>query len=111
MITPKVAELIDQFADPGFCCVHYGPVDHRKRPVLDALEAFIQSTDSAAPKHRGRKKADYATVQSEAKTAADWERARDSHVRKAEFAEQKKMTLEELDLLLDRVASRKRNSE
>ena len=64
-----------------------------------------------APKRRGRRIADYATVQREAALAADWERARDAGTYKADFAKQNGLTVKQLDALLDRVAKRKRISE
>jgi hypothetical protein len=66
---------------------------------------------AATPKRRGRKKADYETVQKEAALAADWERARDAGIYKPDFAKDKGMTVKQLDTLLDRVAKRKRDSE
>jgi hypothetical protein len=66
---------------------------------------------AATPKRRGRKKADYETVQKEAALAADWERARDAGIYKPDFAKDKKMNVKQLDALLDRVAKRKRDSE
>lgn len=66
---------------------------------------------TATPKRRGRKKADYETVQKEAELAADWERARDAGIYKPDFAKDKNMTVRQLDALLDRVAKRKRPSE
>ena len=62
-------------------------------------------------RRRGRKKADYETVQREAQLAADWNLARENRVRKHDFAKENKMTLKNLDRLLDRVAARKRHSE
>jgi hypothetical protein len=66
---------------------------------------------AAKRKRRGRKKADYETVQKEAELAADWERARDAGIYKPDFAKDKNMTVRQLDALLDRVAKRKRPSE
>ena len=66
---------------------------------------------NVASKPRGRRKADYETVQREAKLAADWERARESRVYKTDFAKQKGMALVQLDALLDRVAKRKARSD
>lgn len=62
-------------------------------------------------KRRGRKKADYDTVQKEAELAAAWQRARNAGVYKAVFAKDQKLTVKQLDALLDRVAKRKRASE
>jgi hypothetical protein len=70
-----------------------------------------EATGTAKRKRRGRKKADYKTVQKEAALAAEWERARDTGIYKPDFAKGKKMTARELDALLDRVAKRKRPSE
>jgi hypothetical protein len=66
---------------------------------------------AATPKRRGRKKADYKTIQKEAALAARWVRARDAGVYKPVFAKDNKLTVKELDKLLDRVAKRKRDSE
>ena len=86
----------------------------------DATAKAEPETDSQAddkkptpskPKRGGRHKADYQTVQREAKIAADWEQARDSGVYKPDFAKGIKLTVKELDKLLDRVAKRKRPSE
>lgn len=63
------------------------------------------------PRRRGRKKADYETVQREAEIAANWERARDAGVYKPDFATDNNLTVRQLDALLDRVAKRKRHSE
>jgi hypothetical protein len=63
------------------------------------------------PTRRGRKKADYATVQREAALAAEWERVRGTGGYKPTFAKDKELTVADLDKLLDRVAKRKRNSE
>ena len=65
----------------------------------------------AKPNRRGRKKADYETVQREAELTGEWERARDSGVYKADFAKDKGMTLKDFDRLLDRVDKRKKASE
>jgi hypothetical protein len=64
-----------------------------------------------SPRKGGRKKADYETVQREAKVAADWEQARDDGTRKADFAKDYGIPLDELDRLLDRVAKRKKPSD
>ncbi len=66
------------------------------------------------PKERSRRsrpKADYATCQKEAELAAEWGRARDAGTHKADFAADKKMSVADLDRLLDRVAARKKSSE
>jgi len=63
------------------------------------------------PKLRGRKKADYETIQTETQLAADWVRARDSGVYKVDFAKEHKMRQKDFDKLLDRVAKRKKHSE
>ena len=70
-----------------------------------------KSHSSAAPKRRGRKKADYATVKREATLAEDWKRAREAGRYKHDFAKDKDLTVKQLDALLDRVAKRKRTSE
>jgi hypothetical protein len=70
-----------------------------------------EAANDARAKRRGRKKADYETVQKEAKLAANWERARDAGVYKPDFAKDNKLTVKQLDALLDRVAKRKRLSE
>lgn|GEM_PF-6520858 len=65
----------------------------------------------ATPKRRGRKKADYETVQKEAALAASWERAREAGVYKGDFARERGTTVAKLDALLDRVAQRKKRSD
>ncbi len=70
-----------------------------------------EAASDAPAKRRGRRKADYETVQKEAELAADWERARDAGVYKPDFAKDKNMTVRQLDALLDRVRARKRPSE
>jgi hypothetical protein len=62
-------------------------------------------------KRRGRKKADYRTIQKEAAIAEEWARARDAGEYKVAFAKRKGMKREELDALLDRVRKRKSPSE
>ena len=62
-------------------------------------------------RRRGRKKADYETVQREARLAADWGQARESGVYKTDFAKQNKMTPKKLNALLNRVAKRKTRSD
>jgi hypothetical protein len=57
---------------------------------------------------RGRKKADYKTIQREDKLAAAWVRARQTGEFKTEFARSKKYTLKNFDKLLDRVAKRRK---
>lgn len=73
-----------------------------------------KTTATAAPKtkrNRDRPKADYDTVRREAEVASDWERARDAGVYKADFAKERKMSVNDLDSLLGRVAKRKKSSE
>lgn len=60
---------------------------------------------------RGRKKADYQTIQKEAELAENWERSRDAGVYKRVFARDNGLTVQQLNALLDRVAKRKRPSE
>lgn len=74
-------------------------------------EAVAESVKLLRPKRRGRKKADYETVQREAALAAAWARARDSGVYKGDFARDHGMSIKQLDALLDRVAKRNRHSE
>ena len=73
-----------------------------------------QSTESGKSatkgKRRGRKRPSKETIKDQAKLAADWVRARDSGVYKADFARQKEMTQKQLQALLDRVARRKARS-
>ncbi|MFZ1936667.1 MAG: hypothetical protein WCB27_17530 [Thermoguttaceae bacterium] len=69
------------------------------------------ANETPPPKCRGRKKADYATEQREAKIAADWAKARDAGTYKGDFARDKQMKVADLDRLLDRVAARKKPSE
>jgi hypothetical protein len=59
---------------------------------------------------RGRKKADYETIEREAALAAEWQRARESGVYKADFGKQHGMTARKLGALLDRVAKRKKRA-
>jgi hypothetical protein len=66
---------------------------------------------AATRKRRGRKKADYGTVQKEAKLAAEWVRARAAGILKSAFAKDNGMNQKQLDALLDRVAKRNRRSE
>lgn len=71
-----------------------------------------QGTDAhATPKRRGRKKAGYERVQREAALAAKWVQARGAGVPKIDFARESGTTIPELDLLLDRVAKRKKHYE
>jgi hypothetical protein len=67
-------------------------------------------TTDATPKRRGRK-ADYSKAKREEKLAAEWRRARDAGVYKPHFARDHKMTVKDLDALLDRVAKRKERSD
>jgi len=60
----------------------------------------------AKPKRPGRKKADYETVQHEAKLAADWARALGNGVYKADFAKEQGMTPKDFGRLLSRVRKR-----
>ena len=77
-------------------------------------------------RQRGRKKADYRTVQREAELAAEWNQAREAGTFKSEFAKDNQHELKALDAkyprqrttatamldaLLDRVARRKPNSD
>ena len=65
----------------------------------------------AKPKQRGRRKADYETVQREAQISDDWQRARKTGVYKADFTKGKNLTVRALDRLLTRVAKRKTRSD
>ena len=78
-------------------------------PVDDNEER--SSDETIKRKRRGQKKADYETVQKEAKVAAAWKRASETGTYKADFAKDKGMTLKALDQLLDRVRKRKSRSD
>lgn len=71
-----------------------------------AADAIVAPTT----KRRGRKQADYETVQREAEIATNWEQARDCGVSKADFARENGLTVKELDKLIERVAKRKKRS-
>ena len=82
--------------------------------IADAGKAAYQPGEVSTAlkaKPRGRKKADYATVQSEAQLAADWKQAKETGRYKADFAKDNNLTVRKLDALLDRVAKRKSASE
>ena len=70
-----------------------------------------QGTAGGKSRRRGRKKADWQTVQKETQLANEWRRARDGGTYKADFASDKNIALPDLDRLLDRVAARKKASE
>jgi hypothetical protein len=80
---------------------------------LDAqIEEFQQSPKgSSGKKTAGRKKASYKVQQEELKIWNEWQRARESGVYKGDFVRTKKVKLDEFQKLLNRVASRKRDSE
>ena len=78
--------------------------------VIDALAA-LKCERTPGNRRGGRKKADYETVQREARLAADWGQARESGVYKPDFAKQNKMTPKKLNALLNRVAKRKTRSD
>jgi hypothetical protein len=83
-----------------------------REPVADTGAKHRHDDSHAKPKpKRGRKKADYKTVQFEATLAADWQRRRDGGTCKADYVKERRMTVKELDALLDRVAKRNRASE
>ncbi len=67
--------------------------------------------EGTSAKRRGRKKADFQTIQNEAELAAAWKQAREAGVYKADFARDCKTTVSQLNALLDRVAKRNRPSE
>lgn len=69
------------------------------------------TTSAPNPNRRGRRKADYETIEREAQVAADWERAREAGTYKGDFAKERGTTAGKLDALLDRVAKRKSRSE
>lgn len=69
------------------------------------------STKPTHIRRRGRRKADFDTIQREAQIADEWEQAREAHILKADFAVAKGMQVKVLDALLDRVDKRKRASE
>lgn len=77
----------------------------------DAIPAEQAGSATAVKAKRGRKKADYDTVQREEQLATEWKRARDAGVYKPDFARQKGMSATEFDALLDRVAKRKARSD
>lgn len=83
----------------------------RKPPlVLDEPPATAKATESSR-KPKGRPKADYDTVESEANLARQWEQARESGTQKTDFAKQIEMRLSEFNKLLGRVAARKKRSD
>jgi hypothetical protein len=67
--------------------------------------------NSPKAERRGRKKADYDTIQREAKLAADWKRARERGILKSKFARDSGTTVAEFDKFLDRVSKRKSRSD
>jgi hypothetical protein len=94
----------------------------------DRLEAESVEQKSSGQRNRGRgrKKADYETVQREAKLAAEWDQAHEAGTAKTDFAKgnqrelkaldakyarQRKTATAMLDALLDRVAGRNRRSD
>lgn len=87
--------------------------------LLKLLGKATQSTSqqstgvnvTRSPRSRGRKKANYETVQYEASVAADWTRARDAGTYKGDFARDNNMSVKDLDRLLGRVDKRKKPSE
>jgi hypothetical protein len=86
-------------------------IDKKSATNADAESGPMAGDGSTAAKskRRGRKKADYKTIQREAELAAKWERARKSNVSKAKFAKDKG-GIAKFDKLLDRVAKRERNA-
>lgn len=88
-----------------------GSSDAKGDKCFDGGEPAADNGGKAKPKRRGRKKADYATIQKEAALAADWTRVRDAGVYKCDFARQRGMKVKALDALLDRVGKRNRTSE
>jgi hypothetical protein len=66
---------------------------------------------SVKSNRRGPQKADYETQQLEAELAAEWQRAHNARIYKADFARDRGMKVTDLDRLLDRVAARKKHSE
>lgn len=81
-------------------------------PVVQrAAESQPDPAATPMPKRRGRKKADYETVQREFKLVDDWIRARDAGTPKVDFAKELEFNLKDFDALLDRVGKRKRHYE
>ncbi|MBX3426607.1 MAG: hypothetical protein KF688_13080 [Pirellulales bacterium] len=81
------------------------------RPAAEADEHADATQPPTERKRRGRRKADYETVQRESQLAAAWEQARISGVYKPDFAKNHGTTAAKLDLLLDRVGQRNRRSD
>jgi hypothetical protein len=89
-------------------------LEKRKREAKTYHGSAPNEQSREKPKRRGRKNADYPTIEREAKLKREWEQARDHGipgVSKARFAEDKNMTLADFDRLLDRVAKREKYSE
>ena len=79
---------------------------------MHQAETKTNVADKTPAKTRGRKKADYATVQSEAQALRPTGSGqKESGVYKPDFAKQEKMTVKQFDALLDRVRQRKRRSD
>jgi len=62
-------------------------------------------------KQPGRRKRGYETIQKESKQVAEWVRAKEAGVYKADFAEQKGMSLKNFEQLQDRVYRDKRRAD
>ncbi len=85
--------------------------NHAGGPVVPLPPTMTADGGGTPRPKRGRRKADYETIQREAKMAAEWNQARDAGVYKGDFAKDRGTTISDLDNLLDRVRARNRASE
>jgi len=83
-------------------------IEKRERAIENDPDSVASEPTRTKAKRPGRKKANYETVQHEAKLAAEWARALDNGVYKADFAKEQGMTQKDFARLLSRV--RKRNT-
>jgi hypothetical protein len=81
------------------------------KQIEPAAEPVGDTSTPTKAKRRGRKKANYETVQKEDALAAKWKRARAAGTCKVDFAKQNKMTLKDFDRMLNRVRKRESTSE
>ncbi len=95
---------------------------HYSMQTLEQLDGWVEKqraevesakTVDAKPNRKpaGRKKADYETVQREAKIKDKWDQAREASVYKPDFAKGIGMDVKQFDKLLGRVARRESRSE
>lgn len=83
-------------------------LERRANPPPEKNVPLSELGANQPPKRRGRKKANYNTVQAEANLAAEWVRRRDAGECKRDFAKEKGTNVADFDRLLERVAKRKR---